>query len=288
MIYFYKHKTLNDLSENEINFLGYNGVEKYASMTGRDPKELYAQILKLEAEIQKVKDNPKIIDSPNFNFLFEKSIDEYIKYFNKGASYNKQAYFVIGNIASGKSKYARQLETETQSIIVDSDRIKMGENTNIGFYEGISSLYSPENRDYLQVKGSKAIAKVIENISLTGMNLVLPTAPTSFEILENKAKKLYEKGYDIHLILMEVPITECANRNYLRFLKKEFSNELDPNGNPIRGRFVQRSVLINRADSCYSTFCNAYSSKRYKSYKAIYNDSEKRDELDLESMQPLQ
>jgi len=285
MIYFYKHKSLSELTQTELDMLGYEGVERYAIEHGIPPEELFQTIKKLERDILTL--NAQSLDVSSGQYLDQLNLwlDRYVDYFNNNANHNKQAYVVIGNIASGKSTFSHQLEQETKSIIVDSDRYKTGENTPNGFFEGFSNLYTPLTRDAIQEPCSIAGKKTLERVSDEGFNLILPKASTSVEKLEKQLKMLEDKNYDIHLILIEAPTQECANRNYFRYISREYAQELNPNGLTARGRFVPLSVLIDRGDNSFLTFAKAYGRKRYKSYKAFYNDKTTPfEELDLETM----
>lgn len=287
MLYFYKHKSIKDLSEEEIDLLGFEGVMKYANEHNINPTELFSKIKQLENDIQFMHENQFDMSTDENRELMNKWVGEYINYFNKYASYDKQAYILLGNIATGKSTYARQIEEETKSIIVDPDRFKMGEQTAKGMFEGFTSLYQkPTDRERLQEPCGEACKKTLKNIASQGMNLILPKATTNLEKLEKQLQVLVDNGYDIHLILLECPITECANRNYYRYLIKEYkTSENVKEGDHKNGRFVPVSVITNIGDGSYETFIKAKDKKRYSSYKAIYNDNTKFEEIDTKSMQ---
>ena len=282
MIYFYKHRTMDDLTPKELDLMGYEGVLNYALYHGGFYADaLFRQIKILEQEIEMIKDQQFDIFSQENHELASMWIDRYIDYFNKNAAYEKQAYVVIGNIACGKSTYSKRLEQETNSIIVDADNFKMGAETPHGFFEGLTSLYrQPTDRERMQDACSDAGKAVLKNVSDLGMNLILPKAPTSLEKLEKNLKCLTDKNYDVHLIWIDAPIEECANRNYFRYLIKEYS--ANPNEH---GRFVPVSVITNIGDGPFETFAKAYGQKRFKSFKAFFNDKYRdNEEIDLKSM----
>lgn len=286
MIYYYKHKSLDELSQTELDMLGYDGVIRYAMEHDMPADELFLTIKKLERDVKEL--NAKSLDVSSGEYLDQLNfwLDRYVDYFNNGAKHDRQAYIVIGNVASGKSTFSQKLEQETQSIIVDSDRYKTGEHTPAGFFEGFSSIYTPLTRDAIQEPCSIAGKKTLDLVSDEGLNLILPKASTSADKLEKQLKILENKNYDIHLILIEAPTEECANRNYFRYLIREYAQEINPNGKTSHGRFIPVSVVIDRGDKSFTTFAHAYGRKRYKSYKAFYNDKTTPfEELDLETMQ---
>ena len=287
MIYFYKHKSINDLTEEEIDLLGYEGVKQYAEEHDMNADELFFEIKQLENDIKYMQETQFDMSQGENLELMNKWVNLYIDYFNKYATCNKQAYILLGNIATGKSTYARKIEAETQSIIVDPDRYKMGEKTDKGMFEGFTSLYNkPIDRERLQEPCSEACKKTLKTVAELGMNLIMPKAATSLEKLEKQLQLLLDNGYDIHLILLECPLSECADRNYYRYLIKEYQDVSNlQQGDHPNGRFVPVSVITNIGDGSYETFVKAKNGKKYKSYKAIYNDKIKTEEIDTKSMQ---
>lgn len=292
MIYYYKHKSITDLLPQELDLLGYEGVSKYAKEHNMNEIELFGQLKNLESEIQAMGSRPFDMSTGSNRALFNKWTNKYIDFFNKNAKYEKQAYIILGNIASGKSTFAKSIEEPTASIILDPDRYKMGEMTENCYFEGFTSLYNqPTDRERLQDPCSDAIKQTLADVSNEGMNIIMPKATTSLTKLEKQLQVLTDKNYDIHLILFESPIEDCANRNYFRYLIKEYSGEQE-HGKPVRGRFVPVSIITNIGDGTFETFAKAYKNGRYKSYHAYYNkgsfgaDSSqyKNEEIDLNTM----
>ena len=184
MIFYYKHKSINDLSQEELNLLGYDGVLKYAEEHGMSAQMLFEQIKQLELEIQTMGARPFDMSQGSNLALFNEWTNKYIDFFNNNASYNKQAYIILGNIASGKSTFAKTIEQETGSIIIDPDRFKMGESTKHGFFEGFTSLYhQPTDRERLQDPCSDACKQTLRNASDMGMNIIMPKSTTSTILL---------------------------------------------------------------------------------------------------------
>ena len=165
MIFYYKHKSINDLSQEELNLLGFDGILKYAEEHGMNPQMLFEKIKQLELDIQTMGCRPFDMSQGSNLELFNEWTNKYIDFFNNNASYNKQAYIILGNIASGKSTFAKTIEQETQSIIIDPDRFKMGESTKHGFFEGFTSLYhQPTDRERLQDPCSDACKQTLKNV----------------------------------------------------------------------------------------------------------------------------
>ena len=283
MIYYYKHKSVDELSPLEFDLLGYEGVMNYClHHGGMYPDTLFRTLKQLEFEIDQIRGEKFDIFRGQNHLLASKWIDRYIEYFNSCASYNKQAYVVIGNIACGKSTFSKRLEQDTHSMIVDADNFKMGAHTSHGFFEGLTPLYKiPTDRERMQDACSDATKIVLDNASNLGMNLILPKAPSTLEKLEKNLRVLTNRNYDVHLIWIDAPIEECANRNYFRYLIKEYS--ADPNEH---GRFVPVSVITNIGDGPFETFAKAYKQKRFTSFKAYFNDKMiNNEEIDLETLQ---
>jgi predicted kinase len=292
MIFYYNHKSINDLTTQELDLLGFDGIFKYAQEHNMDPNLLFEQIKCLETDIRTMGSRPFDMTHGSNRALFNEWTNKYIDFFNRYAKYEKQAYIILGNIASGKSTFAKSIEEETGSIIIDPDRYKMGEMTEHGYFEGFTSLYKqPTDRERLQDPCSDATKQTLAEASNLGMNIIMPKATTSYEKLEKQLQVLMAQNYDIHLILFESPIQDCANRNYFRYLVKEYA-EVHENGIQSHGRFVPVSVITNIGDGTFTTFAKAHKTGRFKSYKAYFNsgsfgnDSKRytNEEIDLETM----
>ena len=186
MIYFYRHKRIDEFSQEEIDMLGYEGVKRFALEHNLSPEAVFSQVKALEQQIEHTKTTILDPNLPALKKLLDKSVSEYIDYFNKNANYQKQAYVVIGNIGSGKTTYANMIEEDTHSIIIDTDRFKTGEHTSTGFFEGFSSIYTPETNQKLQKTCTLASSLTSEKIASTGMNIIIPTAPNSEDYLYKK------------------------------------------------------------------------------------------------------
>ena len=284
MIYYYNHKTMDMYPQKEIELFGYDGIVEFSALHGMDPAKVFAEIKQLEENIKNLNREPYDVSSGKYKQMMDYWLNRYVEFFNNGAKHGKQAYVVIGNIASGKSHTCDLIEKETGSIIVDADRMKMGEMTDRGFYEGLSSLYTPLERDLVQEPCSVAGKQLLDMVSSEGMDLILPKAPANYEKLERQLQMLENRGYDIHLILVEAPIDICASRSYVRYLKKETAGNVYPNGIVEHGRFVPVSVVTYYGDRVYSTFAKAKGIGRYKSYTALYNDNSKSDRIDIKTM----
>lgn len=291
MIYYYKHRSITDLSQTELDLLGYQGVYQYAYEHDISPTLLFNEIKKLEADIQAMGNQPFDMSQGSNLQLMNNCVDQYIQFFNKYAKHNKQAYIILGNIGSGKSTYAQEIEESTGSIIIDPDFYKMGAHTDRGYFEGFTSLYkTPTDRERLQEPCGEACKRTLLNVADLGMNLILPKATTSYEKLQKQLQVLTDRNYDIHLILFESPIKDCANRSYYRYLIREYDKTAAPGTS--HGRFVPVSVITNIGDGTFTTFAKAYKDGRYKSYKAFFNkgtvglDTSKyvNEEIDINSM----
>lgn len=281
MIYFYRHNNTDNLSMEELDMLGIDGIKRFSEETGVSFEEALAHVKELESKLASMKIEQFDMSSGKNQELFNYWVNNYIKYFNQHATQNKQAFVILGNISSGKSTYAKELEAEKQAIIIDPDRFKMGENTPVGHFEGFTSLYQVDtDRERMQEPCGDAAKKVLDNVSKEGLNLIIPKATKTLEKLNKQLQILFDRGYDVHLIQIETPLEECANRNYFRYLINEYAADS-------HGRFVPVSVIKDIGDHTFITFARAMkeSGKRYKSFKAFYNSKNTRnEEIDLETM----
>lgn len=292
MIYFYEHKSMNDFCQQEIDLMGFEGVCKFANERGISPLLVFDQIKKLEDDIKLMGHQPFDVSSGRNKQLFDDAVDGYIDFFNKYATHDKQAYIILGNIACGKNTYAKKIEQSTHSMIVDPDRFKMGEETENGVFVGLTPLFhKPTDRERMQDPCSDASKKVLKNSAELGMNIILPKASYSLEKLEKQLQVLVDANYDIHLIQIETPIETCANRNYYRYLIKEYQKIYDngkqqnQSGLEVHGRFVPISIITNIGDNSFKTFASAVKKNKYASYSAFFNDDNKQnEEIDLETM----
>ena len=50
MIYYYNHKSINDLTTQELDLLGFDGIFKYAQDHNMNPNLLFEQIKSLDTE----------------------------------------------------------------------------------------------------------------------------------------------------------------------------------------------------------------------------------------------
>ncbi len=276
-IYFYEHISSDNMSQSELDLLGFAGAAKFAIERGLDPYEVFGNLKNLEEEISQMGHNPFDMKSGDNKVLFDKWVDRYIEYFNNHAKHDKQAYVILGNIAAGKNTHARTIEQTTNSIIIDPDHFKMGKHTEKGFFEGFTSLYKvPTDRERMQDPCSDASKAVLKTSVDMGLNIILPKAAYSLEKLEKQLAVLVNAGYDIHLIQIEAPITDCADRSYYRYLIREYAkindNALNNSKNcSSHGRFVPVSVITNIGDNSYKTFTSAVKKGKYASYSAFYN-----------------
>ena len=67
MIYYYKHKSLDELSQTELDMLGYDGVVRYAMEHDMPADELFLTIKKLERDVKEL--NAKSLDVSSGEYL---------------------------------------------------------------------------------------------------------------------------------------------------------------------------------------------------------------------------
>ena len=115
MIRYYKHRAMSSLTPQEIDLLGNDGILEFSKQTGVPFLEVYDQIKALERKLKTVPIEQFDMTTGKNNDLFNEWVEKYITFFNKHAKHNRQAYVLLGNIASGKSTYAKSLEKSKQA-----------------------------------------------------------------------------------------------------------------------------------------------------------------------------
>lgn len=140
---------------------------------------------------------------------------------NGDVKHDKQCYMVIGLPASGKSTISEVLSDLTGSVYLDADIVK---RKLPEFYEdtrGASLVHKESN--YILKPSSEYKSCPDYNIMLNCLqnesNIVYNTIGDDYDGLESIIQTIQEKGYTMHLILVELDRQKCVARAYRRFQK---------------------------------------------------------------------
>lgn len=140
---------------------------------------------------------------------------------NSEPQQNKQAFFLIGLPASGKSEIANKLADKYGAIILDSDYAKRKLPEYDKNCDYCASLVHNESA-VIVFGGDKEFAKensVIEYAVSNGYNIIIPRIGDKKEKIKDLAKELKEHGYENHLILIRLDREKATLRALKRFVK---------------------------------------------------------------------
>ena len=213
MIDFRLH-SLSNFSDDQIQQWIHNGIVKIASIT-EIPVEQFEQLISMQnAEIKRRANYPTIdINTPERIALRQQIIQDYFECF-QGTQKNKVAAVVLGQIASGKTSYCKQLMFDSHAFVVDVDYIKQGYQSMDGlradFDEG-------KGTDQIHEEASMLSKQVLSMALNQGYNLIIPKTGISYNSIEKIVKSLKQKGYDVSMVYIDLPIEKCIERNYFRF-----------------------------------------------------------------------
>lgn len=129
----------------------------------------------------------------------------------------RQAYYIIGLPASGKSWVANVLSTMYSACVIDLDiaERKFPEYKQI---YGPCVTHSEANRIVFGT-GRKRYDNPLLNICMShGWNIVIPKIGNKFEVINNLATVLHENNYSTHLLLTEIDRKTSVKRSFERFL----------------------------------------------------------------------
>ena len=206
--------SLSNFSDEQIQQWIHNGIVKIASIT-EIPVEQFEQLISMQnAEIKRRANYPTIdINTPERIALRQQIIQDYFECF-QGTQKNKVAAVVLGQIASGKTSYCKQLMFNSHAFVVDVDYIKQGYQSMDGlradFDEG-------KGTDQIHEEASMLSKQVLSMALNQGYNLIIPKTGISYNSIEKIVKSLKQKGYDVSMVYIDLPIEKCIERNYFRF-----------------------------------------------------------------------
>ncbi len=121
-------------------------------------------------------------------------------------------YMVTGPPAAGKSTLANQLLRQIRGFLVDSDEVKK----LLPEHDGGKAAGTVHRESSIIAHG-----RMLEAAVRRGDNIVLPMVGKSKEHVIDAAQKLINQGYEVHIVLNEIPPQEAVRRSYLRFLRSD-------------------------------------------------------------------
>lgn len=246
----FKLHSLSNFSDQEIQSWISAGISKIASITEM-PIDQFEQLIAMQnAEIAKRAQHPTLdINTPERIALREQIKKDYFECFNN-ARQDKIAAVVLGQIASGKTSYCKQLMFNNDAFVVDVDYIKQGYQSMDGlradFDEG-------KGTDQIHEEASLLSKQVLSEASKQGFNLIIPKTGINYNSIEKIVKELKQNGYYVAMVYIDLPIEKCIERNYFRFADEIASG--------IPSRLIPFDAIERIDDKPFSTFARFLTEK---------------------------
>lgn len=133
---------------------------------------------------------------------------------------NRQAYYLIGLPASGKSGIANSLSDKYGAIIIDSDfaKRKFPEYHNSDF--GASVVHEESSIVVFGGKDKYATEPSVLQYAINkGHNIVIPKIGDVSSKVLNFSKQLKKLNYDVHLILVRLDREKATKRALTRYIE---------------------------------------------------------------------
>ena len=121
---------------------------------------------------------------------------------------DRQAFIIIGPPASGKSTIAERLARNSHSAIVDSDDVKPRLPEYAGGI-GASAVHE---------ESAELSAEVLANQLEKGHNVIIPKVGDKTPRIEKFVDLVKARGYDVHIVNMQIADAEALRRMIGRFL----------------------------------------------------------------------
>ncbi len=262
----FKLHSLKNFSEQEINSWIDAGLKTVADKLGIDVTTLQQMI---ELQLQEIDERAKFptidIKTPEREELRKQIISDYFDEFADSKK-DHTAIVVLGQIASGKSSFCKNLIANDHAFVVDVDYIKQGYGTMPGL---MFEFDAGKGTTQIHEEASMLSKQIIAMASEQGYNLVIPKTGVNYYSIESILKKLKEKGYFVGLAYVDLPIQKCIERNYYRFMDEYLS------GKP--SRLIPYQDIKNIDDNPFLTFARFLKTKEnglVDSFVAMSNDVE--------------
>jgi len=268
---------------------GGKSPEQVAELLNRSPEELARDVQYTETKIREGKENPTHLMEGREG-LRDSLVSSYFDTIphEKDVTPPPKVTFIIGPPAAGKSTLSDKIQHEQGAIIVDVDIVSTGE----GAYKGVSDDFAGGfGADKVHEESGMVTERIRSTAREKGLNIVLPMLGGKSEKLRKLGKEFKEAGYQVDLMLNDLPIEKCIQRNYTRYLQDFYKTEGKV------GRLVPLNVLLDCDDKPYRAFCELVNEQNnqpenerlFSNFSAYSNDvnyGEPAREIDIESMLP--
>lgn len=163
----------------------------------------------------------------------------------------KKATILLGLPGSGKSTIATPLMKQNGAFIIDADNFK----NKIPEFVKDSSMVSAVHQESVDLSN-----KFRQNLSQDGYNMIIGKVGGDYESVGYILDELYDNGYDIDVILNDVPLEVAMDRTIGRHERGETK------------RLVPLAALINADRNIYDTFEQVLNHKGVNGGKIYSND----------------
>jgi hypothetical protein len=162
----------------------------------------------------------------------------------------RQIYMVTGNSASGKSTLSGPLAREIRGLTIDADEWKKG----IGEHDG-GRAAGTVHRESSLLSHNRMLADAV----VRGDNIVFPMIGKDRKHVIVAARKLRAAGYEVHIVLNEIPPLEAARRSYMRFKRTD--------------KYIPEAYILDEVgDAPTSMYHEAVESGLFTSHQRYSND----------------
>ena len=159
-------------------------------------------------------------------------------------------YMVTGPPAAGKSTLANQLLVQIRGFLVDSDEMKKLLPEHLG-----GKAAGTVHRESSILAHGRMLDAAMER----GDNIVLPMVGKSREHVIDAARKMRADGYEVHIVLNELPPSEAVRRSYLRFKRSD--------------KYIPEAYILNEVGNApTSMYREAVESGLFTSHQRYSND----------------
>lgn len=134
----------------------------------------------------------------------------------------RKAWLVMGPPASGKSTLSDPLVKETGSLLIDADEAK----------KILPEYNDGKGADAVHEESSQIAYALFEQAAENGDNMVVPIVGRTMDGLHQRIKLLKDCGYEINIIMVDLPIEKAAQRAITRYYNE--------------GRFVDPDYVYNK------------------------------------------
>jgi hypothetical protein len=181
-------------------------------------------------------------------------------YLPVGVERGKQAYLVIGVPCAGKSTLSESRIAETHSMLVDPNT---AEPMLTGYEGGVGA-------EAVHRESSAIACRVLRRAADAGLNIVHPILGRDIDGVRAMRDSLVDRGYDVHLLHVDLPIEKAAQRAVVRFEET--------------GHFVDPWFILNGFGACPSgTMTNPEQADQYALAEADSREFWRQDLLDRQA-----